>query len=428
MANPFYDESYYDPEGPIVLPPFEVPRGPSDDFNQNPFSTGFNQTFYTGADGGGGVGGAGGTGSSTAAATNAVMGPLAPASPTYRLIYGDPLLDKIAAERIANINEGRARQGLPPLTEETANKRIINSDGTTTASLAEGITLDVEKSLEAEYGLQDAAKTQAARSAATAAKASGNSGVPLILPIPGINPMTGLAITAAGLIFSGGKVAKLDPSNPIGSVVNAAKGTVGTIGNAADVITGKQELSDIWGLNTTGSSGGAGGAGSSSGAGSSGGSSGTIGGGQTEIDPNAGNSTNVIPVIGGLGSGSTGNVSGGVVSVTPGALGGVPGQTTASGSTPAVVGAGSTQTGTTASTTNAGGIDRAALIRQTQQGLNPVTDYNNPDLSGTTVQTRATLPSDGNTQTGTTASTAVSSVNPWDAYEKAKRDAAKAAA
>ena len=156
MANPFYDESYYDPEGPTVLPPFQVPRGPSDDFNQNPFSTGFNQTFYTGADGGGGVGGAGGTGSSTAAATNAVMGPLAPASPTYRLIYGDPLLDKIAAERIANINEGRARQGLPPLTEETANKLIINSDGTTT-SLAEGITLDVEKGLQAEYGLLDAA-------------------------------------------------------------------------------------------------------------------------------------------------------------------------------------------------------------------------------------------------------------------------------
>ena len=54
MANPFYDESYWDSEGPIVLPPFEVPRGPSHDFNQNPFSTGFNQTFYTEADGGGG--------------------------------------------------------------------------------------------------------------------------------------------------------------------------------------------------------------------------------------------------------------------------------------------------------------------------------------------------------------------------------------
>jgi len=424
MANPFYDESYYDPEGPIVLPPFEVPRGPSDDFNQNPFSTGFNQTFYTGADGGGGVGGgAGGTGSSTAAATNAVMGPLAPASPAYRLIYGDPLLDKIAAERIANINEGRARRDLPPLTEKTANALITGPDGKTT-SLAEGITLDVEKSLEAEYGLQDAAKTQAARSAATAAKSAGNSGPPLIIPIPGIDPMTGLAITAAGLIFSGGQIARLDTSNPIGSVVNAARGTVGTVQNAADVLTGEQDIRDIWGVGTgTGTGTGAGG---SSGAGSSGGSSGGSGG-QTEIDPNAGNSTNVIPVIGGLGSGSTGNVSGGAVSVTPGALGGVPGQTTASGGAPAVVGAGSTQTGTTASTTNAGGIDRAALIRQTQQGLNPVTDYNNPDLSGTTVQTRATLPSDGNTQTGTTASTAVSSVDPFDAYEKAKRAAAKAA-
>ena len=421
MANPFYDESYWDPEGPIVLPPFEVPRGPRDDFNQNPFSTGFNQTFYTGADGGGGVGGAGGSASSTAAATNAVMGPLPPASPTFQIIYGDPLLDKIAAERIAAINEGRARQGLPPLTQETANKLIINSDGTTT-SLAEGITLDVEKGLQAEFGLQDAAKTQAARSAATAAKASGNSGVPLILPIPGIDPMTGLAITAAGLIFSGGKVARLDPSNPIGSVVNAAKGTVGTIGNAADVITGEQKLSDIWGLNTTGGSGsgaGAGSAGGSSGAGSSGGS-----GGQTEIDPNAGNSTNVIPVIGGLGSGSTGNTSGGAVSVTPGALGGVPGQTTPAGGAPAVVGAGSTKTGTTASTTNAG--DNKALDQMNiwLGGVGKTT----PTNTGTTVSSGATgTGTGGNTNTGGSASTAVTSVNPWDAIEKMKRDAAKAA-
>ena len=344
--------------------------------------------------------------------TNPVMGPLPPPSPLFQLIYGDPLLDKIAAERIANINEGRARQGLPPLTEETANKLIINSDGTTT-SLAEGITLDVEKGLQAEFGLQDAAQKQAARSAAVAAKASGNSGIPLILPIPGINPMTGLAITAAGLIFSGGKVARLDPSNPIGSVVNAAQGTVGTVQNAADVVTGKQDIRDIWGVGTGTGTGTGTGAGGSTGAGSSGGS-GTTGSGETEIDPNAGNSTNVIPVIGGLGSGSTGDASGGAVSVTPGALGGVPGQTTASGGAPAVIGTKSN-------------IDPASVLRQTQVGLNPVTDYTFPDLSGATVPTRATLPSDGNTPTGTTPSTAVSSVDPFDAYEKAKRAAAKAA-
>ena len=433
MANPFYDESYYDPEGPIVLPPFVVPRGPSDDFNQNPFSTGFNQTFYTGADGGGGVGGAGGTASSTAAATNAVMGPLAPASPLYQEKYGDPLLDKIAAEIIANINEGRARQGKPPLTEETANKRIINSDGTTTASLAEGITLDVEKSLEAEFGLQDSAQAQAARNAAIAAKSAGNSGPPLIIPIPGIDPMTGLAITAAGLIFSGGQVARLDTSNPIGSVVNAARGTVGTVQNAADVLTGQQDIRDIWGVGT-GTGTGAGGAGSSSGAGSSGGSGGGSGG-QTEIDPNAGNSTNVIPVIGGLGSGSTGNASGGAVSVTPGALGGVPGQTTAAGGSPAVVGAGSifnpasvlqqTQQGlnpatnfpsqsTTASTsvttTNSGTIDPASVLRQTQAGLNPATNFpsNTNTNTGTTASTGVTGTGTGtNTNTGTTASTGI---------------------
>ena len=371
--------------------------------------------------------------------TNPVMGPLPPPSPLYQLIYGDPLLDEIAAKRIADINEGRARKGLPPLTEKTANELITGPDGKTT-SLAEGITLDIEKSLQAEFGLQDSAQAQAARSAAVAAKASGNSGIPLILPIPGIDPMTGLAITAAGLIFSGGKVARLDPSNPIGSVVNAAKGTVGTVQNAADVLTGQQDIRDIWGVGTgTGTGTGAGGAGGSTGAGSSGGSSGgsgTTGGGEIEIDPNAGNSTNVIPVIGGLGSGSTGNASGGAVSVTPGALGGVPGQTTPAGGTPAVVGSGSifdpasvlrqTQQGlnpatnfpsqsTTASTsvttTNSGTIDPASVLRQTQTGLNPATNF----------------PSSTNTQTGTTASTAVTSVNPWDAIEKMKRDAAKAA-
>ena len=82
------------------------------------------------------------------------------------------------------------------------------------------------------------------------------------------------------------------------------------------------------------------------------------------------------------------------VSVTPGALGGVPGQTTTSGGAPAVVGTGQI-------------FDPASVLRQTQQGLNPVTDYTFPDLSGTTVQTRATLPSDGNTNTGTTTSTGV---------------------
>ena len=398
MANPFYDESYWDSEGPIVLPPFEVPRGPSHDFNQNPFSTGFNQTFYTEADGGGG-GSAIGSASSTAAATNAVMGPLPPPSPAYQLIYGDPLLDKIAAERIADINAGRARQGLPPLTQETANKLIINSDGTTT-SLAEGITLDVEKGLQAEFGLQDSAQAQAARSAAVAAKASGNSGIPLLIPIPGIDPITGLAITAAGLIFSGGQIARLDPSNPIGSVVNAAQGTVSTVQNAGSVLTGQTDIRDIWGVGTgTGTGTPTGSSGTATGSGATG----------SEIDP----STNAASVgIFGTGSiGSTSNnpqssstslsssstpvsTTNAPVSVTPGALGGVPGQTTTSGGAPAVVGTGQI-------------FDPASVLRQTQQGLNPVTDYTFPDLSGTTVQTRATLPSDGNTNTGTTTSTGV---------------------
>jgi len=353
--------------------------------------------------------------------TNPVMGPLPPPSPLFQLIYGDPLLDKIAAERIADINKGRAQRGLPPLTEKTANERIAGPDGKT-ISLAEGITLDVEKSLQAEFGLQDSAQAQAARSAAVAAKASGNSGIPLILPIPGIDPMTGLAITAAGLIFSGGKVARLDPSNPIGSVVNAAQGTVGTVQNAADVVTGKQDIRDIWGVGT----------GTGTGTGTSTGSAGTAtGSGATgsEIDPSTSGagvgifgtgsigstSNNPQPSSTSLSSSSTPvSATNAPVSVTPGALGGVPGQTTPAGGAPAVV---RTQSN----------IDPASVIRQTQQGLNPVTDYTIPDLSGTTVQTRATLPSDGSTPTGTTPSTAVTSVNPWDAIEKMKRDAAKAA-
>ena len=328
--------------------------------------------------------------------TNPVMGPLPPPSPLYQLIYGDPLLDEIAAKRIADINEGRARKGLPPLTEKTANERIVGPDGKT-ISLAEGITLDVEKSLQAEFGLQDSAQAQAARSAAVAAKASGNSGIPLILPIPGIDPMTGLAITAAGLIFSGGKVARLDPSNPIGSVVNAAQGTVGTVQNAADVVTGKQDIRDIWGVGTgTGTGTGTGSAGTATGSGATG----------SEIDPSTSGagvgifgtgsigstSNNPQPSSTSLSSSSTpASATNAPVSVTPGALGGVPGQTTASGGAPAVIGAGTTQTGTTPST----------------------------GVTGTGTG--------GNTNTGGTGSTAVSSVDPFDAYEKAKRAAAKAA-
>lgn len=73
-------------------------------------------------------------------------------------------------------------------------------------------------------------------------RTSAQSGIPLILPIPGIDPMTGLAITAAGLILSGGNVARLDPSDPIGSLVDAAKGTVATAGRGVDVLTGQESI------------------------------------------------------------------------------------------------------------------------------------------------------------------------------------------
>jgi hypothetical protein len=61
-------------------------------------------------------------------------------------------------------------------------------------------------------------------------------GIPLVIPLP-VDPVTGLIITAVGLLASGGNVAKLNPNDPLGSLVDAAKGTAGAVGNVVDVIT-----------------------------------------------------------------------------------------------------------------------------------------------------------------------------------------------
>jgi len=131
------------------------------------------------------------------------------------------------------------------------------------------------------------------------------------------------------LIFSGGNVAKLNPADPIGSVVNAGQGMINTAGNAVDVVTGQKDISDIFGTGSTSGSSAGGNAGT-----------GSIVGGQNQViglDP-AGMGT-----IGLLGTGGSSGTSqppagGGNVSVTPGALGGSVGNQTVGGSTlPAVV-------------------------------------------------------------------------------------------
>jgi len=223
-----------------------------------------------------------------------------------------------------------------------ANETYRDSDNNI-RSIALDIRDDTQKELARISEQQDAAAAMAARTAARTGAATGNSGIPLIVPIPGIDPVTGLAITAAGLIFSGGNVAKLDPTNPIQSVVNAGQGMIKTGSNAVDVITGQKDISDIWGSGSTGGSGTGSGAGAGSGAGSGAGGNvgtGSIVGGQNEViglDPAGMGAIGVLGTGGSSGSAQP-PVGGGNVSVTPGALGGSVGNQTVGGSTvPAVV-------------------------------------------------------------------------------------------
>jgi hypothetical protein len=53
-------------------------------------------------------------------------------------------------------------------------------------------------------------------------------GIPLIIPIPGLDPTTAAIISAIGLIRSGGKVSTIDPTNPLGSLINIGKGIFDT--------------------------------------------------------------------------------------------------------------------------------------------------------------------------------------------------------
>lgn len=48
-------------------------------------------------------------------------------------------------------------------------------------------------------------------------------GIPAIIPIPGLDPKLAAIITAIGLIRSGGKVSTIDPTNPLGSILDIGK-------------------------------------------------------------------------------------------------------------------------------------------------------------------------------------------------------------
>ena len=87
---------------------------------------------------------------------------------------------------------------------------------------------------------------------------SGQGGIPLVLPIPGLDPATALAVTAAGLILSGGNIARLDPNKPVQSVIEAGKGIIGTGERAIDLATGETTLGEIWSQPSGGGGGGMG--------------------------------------------------------------------------------------------------------------------------------------------------------------------------
>lgn len=159
---------------------------------------------------------------------------------------------------------------------------------------------------------------------APSGSAPGQGGIPLILPIPGLDPTTAALLSAAGLIFSGGQIARLNPQNPAGSVAGAVQGVGQTGQNAIDVATGKTTIGEIWNPGSTGTPSGS--TGTATGSGSS------VGMGEETSSTGVG----VTPIFGGglsggggagaaaaggtMGAGQT--TTGGAAVITPGALGG----------------------------------------------------------------------------------------------------------
>lgn len=137
--------------------------------------------------------------------------------------------------------------------------------------------------------------------------ATGQGGIPLVIPIPGLDPASAAILTAAGLIFSGGKIARLNPNDPLGSVVQAGQGVVQTGQNVVNVVTGQDTLENIWSAGTTPSTGTPASGQQTSGAGAAAVIGGMTGGGSSAS---------------GAGASGQQSTGGGAVGVTSGALGG----------------------------------------------------------------------------------------------------------
>jgi hypothetical protein len=137
--------------------------------------------------------------------------------------------------------------------------------------------------------------------------ATGQGGIPLVIPIPGLDPTSAAILTAAGLIFSGGKIARLNPNDPLGSVVQAGQGVVQTGQNVVNVATGQDTLENIWSAGTTPSTGAPASGQQTAGAGAAAVIGGMTGGGSSAS---------------GAGTSGQQSTGGGAVGVTPGALGG----------------------------------------------------------------------------------------------------------
>ena len=183
----------------------------------------------------------------------------------------------------ATINVGQTTQTISfdDLVRKELDKEIaaMQREGVFSSDPQYGTRLQVaaERGIEIYNAATAPARNLNVTSSGTPAQ--NQSGIPLIIPIPGLDPATAGILTAAGLIFSGGKIARFDPNKPVESVVGAVQGVGQTGQNVVDVATGKTDLGTIW-SGGTGTSGSGGGAGAGAGTPSSGTGAGAQGAGE----------------------------------------------------------------------------------------------------------------------------------------------------